>query len=210
MKRSMIPVALFAALIASVGILGCGGSVKVPTSYQRWNAKDGTFSIDYPDGWNAEGGGKQGIQWAKFTEGSAEIRVAVDVSSSLIGDIAGSANQALGGALGGDLGQIGEKLDVDLAPVAAAHEVNRESTTGDLAGYKEEKAEKFTSKLGEGRKSPFKAKGALGSNIRGYRATVLSHERGIKVLCICPASQWEKLKPAYDKILDSLAIGTTS
>jgi hypothetical protein len=203
MKSRHIILFISVAMLLAATIGGCGSSkIAAPASYNRWNAKDGTFSIDYPADWNADGGGKQGIQWAKFTQGNAQIRVNVDVSSSLVGDIAGAGIQQSG---------LGEKLEgaeaIDLAPVAAAHQFNMESSTQDMKGYKEGDAIPFQSKLGDGRKSPFSCDGSLGKKMRGYRATTLSHDKGIKIICICPANNWETLRPAYDKILESLAMG---
>src|SRR5688500_8070273 len=96
--RRWIVVTVSALLLFST--VGCGGKITAPKSYKRWNAKDGSFSVDYPADWKAEGGGKQGIQWAEFTHGNAQIRINLDVSSSLVSDIAGgqAAASALEGA----------------------------------------------------------------------------------------------------------------
>jgi len=189
-------------LVASVaGICGCGGSVAIPSSYKSWNAKDGTFKLKYPDNWDAKGGGKQGIQWAKFTSGSAIIRVDTDVSSSLMGGI---VDAGLAGGLGEGLS---EEEAMELAPVHMIHKMREEQFAMERSGYKEEAPIKFDSKLGEGRKSAFVASEGLGSKVRGYRVTVLSNNKGIHIVCQCPAKYWEKLKPKFDEICESLEYG---
>ena len=186
------------ALVFSVG---CGSKIAAPKSYKRWNAKDGSFSVDYPADWKAEGGGKQGIQWAEFTSGNAQIRINLDVSSSLVSDIAGGQQAAAG------LENADEETKLELAPVSAAHNFNMEASTQDMDGYKEEKATAFNSQLGDGRKSVFKSNGSFGSVMRGYRATALTNSRGLRIICICPVKNWETLQPAFDKILASFGPG---
>lgn len=90
----------FLSLLSMVAICGCGGSVAIPSSYESWNAKDGTFKLDYPANWEAKGGGKHGLQWAKFTSGPAIIRVDTDVSSSLMGGIGNVGLAGFGEVLG--------------------------------------------------------------------------------------------------------------
>lgn len=196
-------------MLAVVRMIGCGallmvvfsgcsgGSVEMPTSYESWNAKDGTFRLDYPANWKAAGGGKQGIQWATFTSGGAEIRVSVDRSSSLINDIMDPTGAGMD-----------EDLPEELAPVAQVHEMKRDVVAADMSAYKEDDPIKFETKLGEGRKSAFSASVGLGRKIKGYRATVISRERGINILCKGPVKSWEKLQPVFDKVLDSLDYGT--
>lgn len=197
------PIAVIVGMVLFCNV-GCGGKIPAPKSYKRWNAKDGSFSVDYPAEWQADGGGKQGIQWAEFTSGNAQIRINLDVSSSLVGDIAGG-QAAAAGLEGAD-----EETKLELAPVSAAHRFNMEASTQDMEGYKEEKAAAFNSQLGDGRKSVFKSKGSFGSAMRGYRATALTNNRGLRIICICPAKNWETLQPAFDKILASLGPGEQS
>src|SRR5262245_51457164 len=83
-------------LVASV-LAGCGESVQKPTAYKKWNAKDGLFAVEYPEGWKADGGGKQGIQWAEFSKGGCYITIDSNISGSAFADIAGSAAAGLGG-----------------------------------------------------------------------------------------------------------------
>jgi len=192
--------------VAAAGLLvplaGCGGKVVVPESYTTYHAKDGSFSIDYPEGWEAAGGGK-GHYWAKFTSGSAEIRVETNVSGSLIGDIAGSG---MGDMLGMDLSQ--EEMD-DLSPVAKVHEFEKEQVAESLSGYEEKKPETVRSGLGDTRKAEFTASGSFGGTLKGYRATALSRDRRVRVMCKCSEDDFEALKPAFEKVIESLGLGKT-
>jgi hypothetical protein len=179
-----------------MAVVGCGGgSVAIPSSYKSWNAKDGSFKLDYPDNWEASGGGRQGIQWAKFISGGAEIRVDTEVSGGLIGDI-------LTGPGGPD-----KDIPDELAPVASVHEIKADALADEISGYKEEAPVKFTAPMGDGRKSAFSGSQGLGTKIRGYRATLLGRDKAIRIVCRCPEKYWDELQPSFDKILDSFAFG---
>ncbi len=190
-------------LVVVAGLIGCGGEpVKAPTGYLEWNAKDGTFRIDYPNDWEADGGGKQSIQWARFKKGSAEIYVNVRFSESALADVmgAGGGMMGVGGALGVD--------DSDIpSPVAAVHAQKKDEVAEDYSNYSEEEAIAIRPSLGEGRKSEFSAAKTLGT-VKGYRATIINKDRGITVLCTCSESDWPTLQPAFDKILDQMTRGT--
>jgi hypothetical protein len=176
--------------------VGCGGSVAIPSSYETWNAKDGTFQIEYPDTWEAKGGGKQGIQWARFTSGSAEIRVDVKISGSLVADIMDPTGVG-----------VDEDTPEELAPVAMAHEMRHDEFAAKMTAYKEESPVKFECKLGDGRKSVFTSSQGIGKKMQGYRATVLSHDRELNLTLKGPAKMWDKLQPSFDQILGSLTHG---
>lgn len=185
-------------------LLGCGNKVAAPTKFSTWNAKDGSFSIQYPSDWKADGGGQHGLQWAEFSQGSAKILVKVNLSSSLVGDIAGSAGQLAG--IDGE--EIDPQLQEALAPVHAAHEVSKELFVDEVAQSKEQEPVAFQSGLGDSRKSEFVASSGIGGKIRGYRATSLGHDRGVHILCRCSAGNWKTLQPAFDQILVSVGQGT--
>ncbi len=85
MKRNRKMWALAALFGAVLAIGGCAGKAVVPTSYSTYNAKDGSFQIQYPAGWEADGGDRSGYAWAKFTSGGAVISVDANVVGSLIG-----------------------------------------------------------------------------------------------------------------------------
>jgi hypothetical protein len=190
MIRSILMLVFACGMLA---IAGCNSAVETPTAYGTWNAKDGTFLIEYPEGWKADGGGKQGIQWAEFSKGSNVITVDTNLTTSLIGDPTSA---------------IGEDVPEELAPAAAAHRFMKDSAVGDkFSNYKEEDAIKITPPVGEGRKSVFTASKGLGQKVKGYRVTVPQSDKGLLIFCYGPEKNWEKMQPAYDRILDNLKRG---
>jgi hypothetical protein len=200
--RRFVPLSIVVCLAA---VLGCGAPVKTPTSYSKWEpASDAIFALDYPEGWIADGNGKNGIQWAEFKKGGCLIKCSTDQSSSLVGDITQSFNN-MGG---GDSGMSEEEME-ELAPAAAAHKWNKDKAREDYSNYKEEKEMiKFTSGLGDARKSVFT--GSVGGrSVKGYRATFLARDRGVTVICHCAAKDFERLKPAFDKVLESVRRGNS-
>jgi len=183
-------------LVCLLGVPGCGGAVPAPTAFVAYNSPDGRFSCDYPKGWEATGGGKVDMpySYAKFTMGNAEIRVEADFAGSLFGDIA-KASGAMAGA------------DAE-APVARVHPMGMRHMKDEYSNYEEREAKAFQSKgIGEGRRSIFLADQALGGKVFGYRATLLSGDRRITVVCSCPATNWKALKPAFEKVIVSLRLG---
>jgi hypothetical protein len=184
---------LFLALLA---ISGCGGRAVVPASYNTFNSKDGSFQIQYPAEWTADSGDRSGYAWAKFTSGSAEIMVDANVAGSLIGDIAKTGILPIG--IAGNA--------ADRTPVAAAHENERESFE-ETANVTEQKPTTLHTGLGDARKSEFTGKKTFGGSIHGYRVTCLSPNKRISVVCQCSESEWETLKPAFDKIIQSATLG---
>ncbi len=59
----------------------------------------------------------------------------------------------------------------------------------------------------DARKSEFSGSKTFGGKIRGCRVTALSSHKRIRVVCECPESEWEALKPAFDKAIESVAMG---
>jgi len=56
-------------------------------------------------------------------------------------------------------------------------------------------------------RAEFTASGSFGGTLKGYRATALSRDRRVRVMCKCSKDDWEKLKPAFDKVIESLGPG---
>lgn len=186
--------AAWTLVCAGLWLTGCS-KIEPPASYATYTNKSGRYRVEYPEGWNADGGGgKSNDHWAKFTKGSAQFSAHSDLSGSLMGDM-GSA----GGLLGGDLGQPSEE-DMPVHRIhMMPHKVGEE-----FSDYKETGSPvKFTNQFaGEGRKSEFTASG-----IHGYRATFLSRDRRFTVVCQGKESDWAVLKPIYDHMLESFKTG---
>jgi hypothetical protein len=186
-------------------LTGCGkpADVAAPTTFAKYNAKNGDFALEYPDGWEAKGGGKKNHS-LKVTKGAVIIEVRSDLTGSLIGDIAGNSVGVMpGGMPDGEF-----DAELDLAPVAQVHQMAQEEMAELIGSYSEGKAEKVsTAGFGEGRMSEFTGKQGLGVEIKGMRATVLGRDKRVVVVCTCPPSNWDALKPAFKKVIESLKYG---
>jgi hypothetical protein len=172
---------------------GCAGSVPAPTAFDSYGDKAGKFACDYPKGWQVDGGGKSDSpnSWAKFTQGNAEISVNADFGGSVLGDIA----KASGSTFGADAEP----------PVARVHPMGEKHMKDEYTNYEEREPKPFQSKgLGEGRRSTFLADSTLGGKVYGYRATLLSGDRRVTVICACPATNWQALRPAFEQVINSL------
>jgi hypothetical protein len=184
---------------------GCGGgNVAAPTSFAKYNADNGDFAFEYPDGWDVSGFGKKN-HVVKITKGGATITVQSDLTGSLIGDIAGSAVTAMTGTVPGT--GLDAEATEDLEPVAQVHQMAQEAMAEEFGNYSEGEPEKVTPTLGNARMSEFTAKTGFGQEIRGIRATVLARDKRVVVICTCSASNWEALKPAFKKVIESLQYG---
>jgi len=184
-----------AAVGSALVMSGCGGRAVIPTSYNTYNAKDGSFKLEHPAGWAMEDGGKSGYAWVKFTSGSAEISVDANVVGSLIADIAKGHGRTTG-----------PQDDPALAPVAAVHEYERKAFEED-GTVKEQNPVPVLTGMSDARKSEYTGKRTFGGAIHGCRVTALSATKRIRVVCQCSEAQWEALKPAFDKAIVSLAMG---
>jgi hypothetical protein len=175
---------------------GCGGSVPAPTAFKEYGSPSGRFACEYPEGWEATGAGKPDSpnSWAKFTKGSAEIQVEADLAGSLYADMARAGG-----------GMTGENPE---PPVAKIHPMALRQMKEDYSNYDEREAKTVQSKgLGEGRRSTFTATQSLGGKIYGYRATFISGDRRITVICKSPATNWQALKPAFERVIGSIRSG---
>jgi hypothetical protein len=179
-------------LAGLLSIPGCGGEVPAPKSFVDVLDPGGQFACEVPKGWEVDKGGKADSpnSFVKSTQGNAEIKVVADFAGSLFGDMAKTS----GSALGGD----------EEPPVARVHPMGVRQMKEDFSDYEERDPKPVTSKLGEGRRSTFIASGSVGGKTYGYRATYLSGDRRISVVCTCPATNWKSLKPAFERVIASL------
>lgn len=185
----LFSIVLCCTAIASLS--GCGGGpVPAPTSFKTFELKEAGWACEYPEGWDAKGGGKKNSS-ATFSKGSAKVSLATDITGSLMGDMA-SMGQKQGPAGPEDF------------PVHKVHMGDKDNVAKEYADYKEKEPEEFQNAIGgSSRKSEFTAAGGFSGPIHGYRATFLSRDRRFKVMCICSESDWKNLQPAFDKILES-------
>jgi hypothetical protein len=195
---------LLCGLLTLTLTAGCGAPVKVPTSYAKHEPKEAIFNCELPEGWTNTGGGKKStsFQWVRSQKGGCMIYGTTDLSSSAMGDIAGSFNNLAGS----DEGLTPEQME-ERAPVHSVHKMNERKVDPDEYGsYKEiGKPIKFNSALSEGRKSVFTARVLSGRKVKGYRATLLAQNNGVTFYCYCPEKDFEKFQPAFDKVLESVS-----
>jgi len=190
----------FVGVLSCVVLAGCGSEpVVIPTSYTLYNAKDGTFECDAPDGWETKGGGKNasGPVWAKFISGPATIHFKASPTSLL-------ANAALSGR-GAEANAV-----PNIAPVHLIHVATMDVAKEDYDDYTEIAGSPVVMNcvLGPARLSEFTYKTSFGTQMHGYRVSIIGHKKGITSFCTCPESDWKSLNPVFDKVLASLERGT--
>ncbi len=185
------------ALVFTAGTLlaGCSQPATAPTSFTTHNATDQSFQCEHPADWEAEGGGAHGYYHLRVRRGSAAINVTADLVGSLMGDIARSFGQAAG---------VSEER---LSPVALLHEKAKEEMAENYGSFQEQAATKMNTGFGETYRSEFTGSGSFGGKTHGYRATALARDRRIICVCTCPESDWQTLKPAFEKVIESLTAG---
>jgi hypothetical protein len=179
-----------AALALTVWVIARGTAGPSParpvTDWDKFRTEENEFSFDYPADWTARGYGIRGRREAAVTGGSASITVKENLAGSLVGDIARAAAR-------------GQPVGEEHTPVAQVHELRRPK---DSRTYREEPAVTVMTRFGEARRSAY-----TDGSKRGYRATVLMHKTALDVFCECRASDWETLRPAFERVIESLGRG---
>jgi hypothetical protein len=195
--RNALPIALGGLLLAA----GCSGRATAPTSFETFNARDGTVQCQVPSGWDRSGGpgGSKGFLGCRFQEGGATIRIEASLVGSLFGDMARAGSNSMG--------IDPDEIDPELTPVGVAHTLSIERVTEDLGELDIKSTETVRTGLGDTRISEFTYSGTFGAESHGYLATALGRQKGVRVTCTCPEKDWKTLKPAFDKVLGSLATG---
>ncbi len=117
---------------------------------------------------------------------------------SLMGDLAGPRTMHVGGQV--------VTVNEENAPVAKVHEQEKQGFEDD-EGVTEQKPAVVKTGFSDARKSEFTGSKTFGGAIHGCRVTALSSTRRIRVVCECPESEWEALKPAFDKAIESMGMG---
>jgi hypothetical protein len=198
---------LMFAILCGLAIVtsGCGGGdVAAPTSFSEYNASNGDFAVEFPEGWDSNGHGKQN-HFFEAKKGGASITVKSSLAGSLMGSIADSGMSMM---TGGDTTGMDEEYLEDLSSEAQVHQMGQEAMKEQFGDeYTEGDAEKITPSLGEGRMSEFTGTVGFGQEVSGIRATVLARDKSVTVVCTCPTSNYEALKPAFQQVIDSLKLG---
>jgi hypothetical protein len=179
-------VALALTVWAVVRLGGGSPPAKAVTAWERFSSEENEFGFDYPAGWDAKSYGIRGKREADVTGEGASITVKENLVGSLIGDIAGAATG-------------GKPVPEEFTPVARVHEMRRPQ---DSSTYREEPAVTIQTRFGKARRSAY-----TDGSKRGYRATVLMHKTALDVYCECRASDWDTLRPAFERVIESLGRG---
>jgi hypothetical protein len=181
--------ALFVGFIIWVVIsLAGGGPAAQPiTKWAKFNTDGGEWGFEYPQGWNASGYGLPGKREAEIKGNAATITVKENIAGSLVGDIARAADG-------------GREVDDEFSPVAKVHALRKPK---DNPSYKEDDhAVTVMTRFGKGRVSAY-----TDGSRKGYRATVLLNQTALDVFCDCRASDWDVLRPAFERSIQTLGPG---
>jgi hypothetical protein len=181
--------AVLALFVWVVVRLAGGGSppAQPVTAWEKYSTEEKEFGFDYPAGWDAMSYGIRGKRHAEVKGGGgALITVKESMEGSVVGDIFKAADR-------------GKPVEEDRTPVAKWHEMRRPK---DSSSYREEPAVTVNTRFGPARRSAY----TEGSK-RGYRATVLMSRTALDVFCECRASDWETLRPAFERVIESLGRG---
>lgn len=183
-----------AAYCLTFVLYGCGKPTAVPKSYKTYSDDQQIFKVLYPEGWARDTGGRPNYSRAKFTSGNAQIEVEADlITRVLITEIAATGVSPM-------------SMSGDLDSSASTQKVHWLETSkfAEQYGAKEEKAVNANMKLGKGQKSEFTSTDTFGNEMHGYRATGVCGDKRIRVVCLCPAGEWDSLKSAFDFVIESV------
>ena len=165
---------------------GCGGAPAEPvTSYEPFEATDKSVTGEAPAGWEKEAGDTGGtLARVNFTKGNAKIRIVASAGSSFMADAAKNG---------------------PIPVIQVMHEKGLKEVEEYVSNPETMPMQPMKSPIGEAAYSEFTADGG---KTHGYRSTALGPQRVISVTAYCPESDWETLKPAFSKVIGSLANGS--
>lgn len=183
-----------------------GDPIPAPRAFAAYTAPDKSFVCQRPEGWEKQEASAHAIMsGALFKKGNAKIDITADLQGSLMGDVIGSGNAQLTGMM-----PPGMNIPKPKPPVEKLHRAGKGMVSKQVSDYKEMPMQTFNSPLGEARYSEWTGEGGFGKGgkLRGYRATILPGERRVTVVCQCPENDWKTLRPAFGRVLGSLAPGS--
>ena len=151
--------------------------------------KGKTFQVLAPKdaGWEMrEGAREDGLSGSsRWTNGSAKVLVEADAAGSFMSE--------------------GLKLSTK-SPTQALHEMEVKNMSEKFGNYEEEPSKSYMGAFGETWYCEFTGSGGLrDGKVRGLRALTRSGENRIRFTATCRESDWEKLKPGFEKMLGGLA-----
>src|SRR5262249_29522499 len=143
------------------------------------------FAFECPTAWKVSEKGKRGKRDIQIRKGSMLITMDEGMAGSLVGNIAQAGNR-------------GQEVSEEFTPIAQVHRMRKPKEVS--AAYQEGQAVTVVTRgFGKARMSEF----TEGSK-RGFRATVLRHETALDIFCTCRASDFETLRPVFERLIKSL------
>jgi hypothetical protein len=210
-KKSALVIAGSIALVGLVGggviLLRSGQATKfeAPQKYVQFSPKsfETILTCEVPEDWKQKfrGGRNAGPIWARFSDG----RLTIEICENLSGDGIREAVAAMR-----------KKADParrDAPPAEQIHEYQRQKSSENFKSYNEAPQSRGleTKGYGEARVSDFTAtEGLFGTEVSGYRATVLTQAHQLTVTCKCPPSLIPDAKPVFEKVISSLGFGAVT
>lgn len=193
-------VALMVAFMSKVPVTDDkAGQLPKDLEFVDFNHENVRVHCVYPKGWEARGAGGQGNvpPVAIFEDGTARV----EFRSNLRGSAMTMNTQASRDP--------NVKVPDEFKPVSQIHEMHLERYKEDISGYKEIGSPtmvKVTGFGGEGRLSNYTANAGLFGTVRGYRVTLIGSDQW-NCFFQCPAGDWKKYQPIFDKMLASASGG---
>ncbi len=181
--------------------------VPAPLGFATYNAPDGGFQVAQPLGWSNDASSSMATDsGARFKQGACKIIVSSDLSGSLMADIAQSQNTQQQN-IASEAGL--PAPTTALPPVEKLHEAGKQDMTAAYPGYLEQPMQTFQCAAGPARVSEFTSDtggSAPIDHLHGYRATILSNQRRITVVEVCPEQNWSILSSSFQHVLESVAV----
>ncbi|MEK6260001.1 MAG: hypothetical protein AABP62_15375 [Planctomycetota bacterium] len=192
---ALLGVVGFFAIPPMITAIKEAGKITAPTEFEQFRDTDLNFSCLHPKGWVpiARGGTGNVPPSVRLEQGKVKIAFRASVSGAAIQD----TTQAM-------TNQAGELPD-ELKPVARVHDFQKAKFSDEMTNYREVgPVEKINTGVGEGRLSTFVASGSFGSQIFGYRATLLTTQFQWNVVCQCSSQrEFTAYKAMFRKIIES-------
>ena len=186
-------------------------AASAPKSYVAYVASDKAFTFSAPKGWKRHSSASGGIMSSVgYEDGAAKVDVLSDLEGSLMADLSRGPGQMpdLPPTMMTPEMQANLK-EMNRPPVEKLHEERKGRVGEAVEGYQEKPMQVIKAPLGEGRCSEWSGDAGRwnGGLMHGYRATLLSGDRRVLFVCRCRQSDWKTLRPAFNKMLMSLASG---
>jgi hypothetical protein len=206
------------ALLVGVVVSAYQSAVKYPSTYTTYTAVDGAFQSDTPVGWgtsdhsdvqhtdpvvSAGSPDAPAVSGARFSSGSASV------------DISGASTQtSFGGlivsAISDAFNQNADTLRTWAnSPLQAYHDKDKAMVTTAFQRYVEQAPQPDYGGMGDMLVSEWTAESPgflTGRPVHGFRATAISNDRVFTIVCACREQDWVLLKPAFQRILRSVAV----